>query len=98
MIERREPWETPRDHALIAAMAAGVQTVVDEGSERLWAACPGSTDASYLVPAGIPCLICGPGDVRRCHCEAERITIAELGDAARAYFHAAPHHFQDGQR
>ena len=46
---------------------------------------PGSTDARFLVAAGIPTLIFGPGDVREAHTADESIAIDELADGALAY-------------
>jgi len=40
------------------------------------------TDAALLNGAGIPTLICGPGDVSLAHCDEERIEISEVMAAA----------------
>ena len=87
VVERREPWELDPGHPVVAAMAAGVREATGADPELM--AFPGTTDASYLAPAGVPCVICGPGDLARCHREDERIDVEELGTAARAYAAAA---------
>jgi acetylornithine deacetylase/succinyl-diaminopimelate desuccinylase-like protein len=46
---------------------------------------PGSTDARFLVAAGIPTVIFGPGDVREAHTVDESIAIDDLADGALAY-------------
>lgn len=46
---------------------------------------PGSTDARFLVRAGVPTVIFGPGDLSRAHSLDESIGISELVDGAAAY-------------
>lgn len=87
VVERREPWEVDEEGAVASAVAAGVRGAT--GAEAEMYAFPGTTDASYLVPAEIPCVICGPGDLARTHRENERVPVAELTAAARAYALAA---------
>ena len=62
-------------------MAAGIRAGI--GEEPSSFAFPGTTDATYLVPAGVPCVICGPGNLARAHRENERVPVAELGVATR---------------
>ncbi|HLL51013.1 MAG TPA: M20 family metallopeptidase [Thermomicrobiales bacterium] len=83
VVECREPWEIDPESAVASAIAAGVRGATGRDAELF--AFPGTTDASYLVPAGIPCVICGPGDLARTHRENEGVPIAELSAAARAY-------------
>jgi len=83
VVEERKPWEVDRSGAVASAVAAGVSGVT--GREAEFFAFPGTTDASYLVPAGLPCVICGPGDLARAHREDERIPVADLAEAAHAY-------------
>ncbi len=91
VVERREPWEVDSKGAVVSAMAAGVRDATDRDAELF--AFLGTTDASYLVPAGTPCVICGPGDLARTHRENEGVPIAELSAAARAYALAAVEFF-----
>lgn len=92
VVERREPWEIEPESHVAVAMSAGLVAV--KGSEPGFAAFPGTTDASFMVPAGIPCVICGPGDLGRAHRENERIPLSELSDAARSYALAAIEFFR----
>ncbi len=71
------------DDAVVSSVAAGIRAGI--GEEPFSVAIPGTTDVTYLVPAGVPCVICGPGDLARVHRENERVPVAELGVAARAY-------------
>ena len=45
----------------------------------------GATDARILDEAGIPAIVFGPGDLALAHSTAERIPVAELTTAARAF-------------
>ncbi len=91
VVERREPWEVDPDGAVTSAMAAGMRGATGGDAELF--AFPGTTDASYLVPAGVPCVVCGPGDLTRAHRENEGVLVAELNAAARAYALAAVEFF-----
>lgn len=92
VVERREPWEIEPESYVAAAMSAGLKAAT--GGEPGFAAFPGTTDASFMVLAGIPCVICGPGDLGRAHRENERIPVSELSDAARSYALAAIEFFR----
>jgi acetylornithine deacetylase/succinyl-diaminopimelate desuccinylase-like protein len=83
VVERREPWEIATESQIASAMLVGLKNAT--GTEPEFDAFPGTTDASFMVPAGIPCVICGPGDLARAHREDERIPVSELGNAARSY-------------
>ena len=53
------------DDAVVSSVAAGIRAgTVEEPSSFAF---PGTTDATYLVPAGVPCVICGPGDSARAY-------------------------------
>jgi acetylornithine deacetylase/succinyl-diaminopimelate desuccinylase-like protein len=45
----------------------------------------GATDARILDEAGVPAIVFGPGDLALAHSTAERIPVAELTTAARAF-------------
>lgn len=92
VIERREPWEIEPGSHVASAMSTGLAKATSNEPE--FDAFPGTTDASFLVPAGIPCVICGPGDLARAHRENERISLAQLSDAARSYTQAAVEFFR----
>lgn len=46
---------------------------------------PSVSDAGWLAAAGIPTIICGPGELAQAHTTNESIAIADLVDAARIY-------------
>jgi acetylornithine deacetylase/succinyl-diaminopimelate desuccinylase-like protein len=48
------------DDAVVSSVAAGIRA--GTGEEPSSFAFPGTTDATYLVPASVPCVICGQGD------------------------------------
>ena len=77
IISHHAPFETPRDHPLVAAaMRAGGRAIVG---------LPYGTEASKYAPAGMPCVIFGPGDQALAHTNREHIFIADLDAGARAY-------------
>ncbi|CAN5894012.1 M20 family metallopeptidase [soil metagenome] len=92
VVERREPWEIEHQSHIATAMATGLKNTM--GTEPGFDAFPGTADASFLAPAGIPCVICGPGDLARAHRENERIPLTELSVAARSYALAAIEFFK----
>jgi succinyl-diaminopimelate desuccinylase len=94
VVERREPWELDAGHPLTRAIVAGVRAATERDPALI--AFPGTTDASYMAPDGLPCVICGPGDLTRAHREDERVDVAELGVAARAYARTALEFFELG--
>ena len=75
------------DDAVVFYVAAGIRAGI--GEEPSSFAFPGTTDATYLVPAGVPCVICGPGNLARAHRENERVPVAEVVVATCAYALAA---------
>ena len=46
---------------------------------------PSVSDAGWLAAAGIPTIICGPGELAQAHTTNESVAIADLIDAARIY-------------
>ena len=92
VVERREPWEIEPESPVAIAMSAGLEEAT--GSEPEFDTFPGTTDASFMASAGIPCVICGPGDLARAHRENECIPVNELSDAARSYAIAAIEFFE----
>jgi acetylornithine deacetylase len=46
---------------------------------------PSVSDAGWLARAGIPAIICGPGDLAEAHTTNESVAVADLLDAARVY-------------
>jgi acetylornithine deacetylase len=43
------------------------------------------SEVSFLHALGIPAVYCGPGDITNCHTSFERVPVAEVVDAARAF-------------
>lgn len=92
VVEQREPWEVSHRSHIATAMFTGLKAAT--GCEAEFDAFPGTTDASFMVQSGIPCVICGPGDLARAHRENERIPLNELSDATRSYAIAAVEFFR----
>lgn len=92
VVERREPWEIEPGSPIATALATGLRAAL--GNEPRFDAFPGTTDASLMAPAGVPCVICGPGDLARAHRENERIPLSELSSATRSYALAAIEFFE----
>jgi len=73
----------PPGHALLPAVRAAV---ADAGGGVLpERALPGGSDLRLYAAAGIPAMHYGPGDLRLAHGPAERVPVAELVTAARAF-------------
>lgn len=47
-----------------------------------------TTDASLLTAAGIPAVICGPGDIKQAHTDDEYVLVDQLLDATQLYYNA----------
>ena len=43
------------------------------------------TDASKLVEAGIPSVVCGPGDIAQAHTDNEWVSVQQVEDSVRLY-------------
>jgi acetylornithine deacetylase/succinyl-diaminopimelate desuccinylase family protein len=56
-----------------------------EGRRRRHAAMHGTTDARFLIRAGIPALILGPGDLAQAHTIDEFVAVEDLERAAAVY-------------
>jgi succinyl-diaminopimelate desuccinylase len=75
--------EIEADSDIVAV--AGDATEAAIGRRPAIGGMPGSTDARFLIAAGIPTVIFGPGDVREAHTVDESIAIDEMADGALAY-------------
>ena len=77
-------WVVPEEHAVIQAAKTAYSSIT--GKEPVvgkWDFC---TNATYLCGiTGIPSVGFGPGDETLCHGTAERLSIAELSEAASIY-------------
>ena len=88
VIDDRPATEIAADHPLVTAVAAAHRRVY--GAEAVFGGVPGSTDGTILrTVLGIPIVTFGPGDRLIPHQVDERVSVAELVEAARAYAVAA---------
>jgi acetylornithine deacetylase/succinyl-diaminopimelate desuccinylase len=78
------PLEIAADHRLVQA-AQKARTEIFGGASPL-TAFPAWTDAALLSrEAGIPCIVCGPGDLSLAHAPEESIDITEVEIAVKLY-------------
>ncbi len=73
-----EPFAVPTDHWLVTALAPAL------GAVRM-TPFPAGTDAPFLIAAGMPTAILGPGSIEVAHGEDESVAIGELESAANLY-------------
>lgn len=76
------PFETPADGALARAALEAAQAE-RPGARAL--GLPYGTEASKFAPAGIPCVILGPGEQDLAHTSRESVSLADLAAAERTY-------------
>jgi len=82
------PLEIAADHPLVEAAAAAGRAA--RGAELERTSFPAWTDGALLAAfAGIPTLVCGPGDLARAHTPQEALPVAELFEAAAFYLETA---------
>jgi acetylornithine deacetylase/succinyl-diaminopimelate desuccinylase family protein len=81
------PLEIAPDHPLVGAASAAVAEV--QGRPPALAGLPGFTDAALLQAAGIPAVVCGPGDLAAAHTDDESVPVDDLWAAARVYIRLA---------
>ena len=78
-----EPAETPEDAAVVQVVRAAVRAVT--GQDPPEAGTVAVTDMRYLVRAGIPTVIFGPGRPDLAHAPGEFIPVEELAEGALLY-------------
>jgi succinyl-diaminopimelate desuccinylase len=78
-----EPSEIRRDAEIVRL--ADEAFLALEGRRPRHAGMGGTTDARFLIRAGIPTLILGPGDIAQAHTVDEFVAVKELERAARVY-------------
>lgn len=78
------PFEVPAEHALVQA-ARGAVARARGGAEPRLLGLPYGTEASKFAPAGLPCVILGPGEAALAHTNRESVPVEALGQAAEAY-------------
>jgi len=76
------PLETSEDAEVVARLKAAAEAVV--GEAKLVGAAYG-TDASKFAQAGIPAIVCGPGDIAQAHTADEWIAAEQVERAADLY-------------
>ena len=80
--KRWPPCETPAAAPISRAAVAGVRAAGRSGALGMDRP---SNDSSWLVEAGIPALLLGPGDPQAAHVTDEWLDLDQLRDAVRAY-------------
>lgn len=79
-----EASELDRDHPFVGRMQQAVTTVLGEPATVLGMRF--STDARFLRnQAGIPTVVCGPGEIAQAHINDEWVAVDRLVDAAAVY-------------
>ncbi len=77
------PLDTPADSPVVAAVTSAIAAITgrqpDITTRRGW------TDAALLGMAGIPTVVCGPGDISFSHSRGEKIGIDALEKAVLIY-------------
>ncbi|MCL6564466.1 MAG: M20 family metallopeptidase, partial [Firmicutes bacterium] len=84
VIERREPWETPRDHPFVAMMAEACRK---SGHPVAYAGFFGTSDATVLRQRGILGAAFGPGATADVHKENEKVGLQDLERCVAIYEH-----------
>ncbi len=75
--------DTPEQAAVVQALNRACETVTGQATI---AGAPYGSDAASLAAAGIPSVLCGPGDIAVAHSEDEWVPVAEVVQAADVYF------------
>jgi succinyl-diaminopimelate desuccinylase len=78
-----EPFEVDEGSPLVSDVSAALEAARGRPPEMI--GFRGASDARYFAEAGIPVVVCGPGDIRLAHTVQEHIEISELEEAALAY-------------
>ncbi len=88
VIESRSPTFISRNAEIVQVLCQAYQDTANK--EPVYGGVPGSTDATILFDrAGVPIVICGPGDIHVPHHVDEWLSIDELIEATRLYVVAA---------
>jgi succinyl-diaminopimelate desuccinylase len=81
-----EASELAADHAWVAQVGEAVTAAT--GTKPRTIGMTFTTDARFVRnQAGIPTVVCGPGEVAQAHTNDEWVAVEQLGDAAAAYAH-----------
>ena len=88
VIEARPPTATRREEPIVQVMDGAYRDLA--GREPTYGGVPGSTDGTILnTRAGVPIVVCGPGDIHAPHQVDEWLELEQLIEAARLYTLAA---------
>ncbi len=74
------PLDTPSDHPLVKVMQSARRSILGSAGHPIGV--PYGTDASWYAPAGIPCVIFGPGSIDQAHSDEEWVEIEDTALAA----------------
>ena len=81
-IERRPaflataPLDTPVDHPVVAALQASKAALTGDGGQPVGVTF--GSDASWFSPAGVDCVVFGPGSIDQAHSDLEWVPIEEV--------------------
>lgn len=87
VVDDRPVTHTPKDHALVQAVAHAVQERL--GRPEVYSGVPGATDGTWLWCAGIPIVTTGAGNRYVPHQADEWVSLQQLQDVAVIYADAA---------
>jgi len=86
LLSEGEPSELDPNHAFVASLRKAVASVRGQAPELIGMTF--TTDARFLRnQAGIPTIVCGPGDVAQAHVDDEFVSVDALVDAALVFAH-----------
>lgn len=74
------PLDTSVDHPLVQALQSARRGIIGDPGQPIGV--PYGTDASWFAPAGIPCVIFGPGSIDQAHSDEEWVEIEDTALAA----------------
>ncbi|MBC7217881.1 MAG: M20 family metallopeptidase [Candidatus Caldatribacterium sp.] len=77
------PAKVPRDTELVGFLSRSISDI--PGEVPMFAPFPASCEASFLVEAGIPTLIFGPGRIEEAHSANEFVPVTQIVTAGRVY-------------
>jgi acetylornithine deacetylase/succinyl-diaminopimelate desuccinylase-like protein len=77
------PFEVDDDAPIVAEVGAALSEAT--GRPAQLAGFRGASDARFFADAGIPVVVCGPGDIALAHTVREHVELEELERAAVAY-------------
>lgn len=77
-----EPLDTPGDAVIVRTLRAAAEAVIGDSTVN---GAPYGSDGGVLAQAGIPSVLCGPGDIACAHSADEWVPVGELVQAAEIY-------------